>query len=192
VGCRVNQPATAEAHRKAELAAMAKIRFRRHRLQEGANQRAAAAARLLWDESLRQVVRQEADLDELRTRTVALLSVTAIVAGLFGSRLSGNEHGYHLAAIIVALAGFGISTLLALVILISRRGVWRFAHKLDVYLTKVRNGAFGELDVSMNLAEHFEEYRLHNQPRLDNLHRVLIAICIAVGVQVLAWAVAAI
>ena len=67
----------------------------------------ADAAGLLWDESRRQITVQEADLGTLRTRAVALLSVSSVVAGLFGGRVvstAAHHPTYVDAAIIAALS----------------------------------------------------------------------------------------
>ena len=73
------------------------------------------SAALLWAEAQRQITRQEADLDNLRNRAVAMLSVASIVAALFGTHVvTSNPHkGYVIVASICALVFFGVGVLLS-------------------------------------------------------------------------------
>jgi hypothetical protein len=98
------------------------------------------AAALLWDESRRQITRQESDLDTLRNRAVALLSVSSIVAGLFGGRLVTAHHhpGYVTAAIVADLAFFAVSVLAVIVVLSPKRKGWKSAQNLDKWFALLR------------------------------------------------------
>lgn len=82
------------------------------------------AEMMLWEEARRQLVRQEAVLDTLRTQAVAMLSVASIVAGLFGSRVPTSPVPGAEAAVVAALVLFGITAVLAIVII--RRGIGSF------------------------------------------------------------------
>src|ERR1019366_3655068 len=82
----------------------------------------ADAGALLWEESRRQIIRQESDVDSLRNRAVALLSVTSLVAGLFGGRVLA--HG-HRATVAAALALF-VGSVGAVVVVLAPRWGWEF------------------------------------------------------------------
>ena len=82
----------------------------------------ADAAALIWDQARQQLAQQNADLDLLRTRAVAMLSVAALVARLFGTRLpQGHAHSRTLAFVIAALVLFAASVILAELVAAPRR-----------------------------------------------------------------------
>ena len=67
-----------------------------------------AASAVLWEQSKSEVAQQDTDVDSLRTRAVALLSVG--VGGLFGSRLPhGHLSPLNVAGLVVALGVFAMS-----------------------------------------------------------------------------------
>ncbi len=149
------------------------------------------AAALLWDESRRQITRQESDLDTLRNRAVALLSVSSIVAGLFGGRLVTVHHhpGYVTAAIVVALAFFALSVLAVIVVLSPKRKGWEFAQNLDQWFALLRAGDLAPVDVTANLARHVEASRKRNQVVLERLYLWFGIACLLTGLEVVAWGV---
>jgi len=147
---------------------------------------------LLWAEAQRQVARQESDLDALRNRAIALLSVSSIVAGLFGSHVAT----VHLStrstvATIIALVAFALGALASLIIVTPKWKAWVFTEKLDLYFTLLKEGTLTPVTVTSNLAEHFELYRKSNQVKINRLYGLLIVACALVGVQVIAWGIAA-
>ena len=54
-------------------------------MTDGGETPIADVSALLWEESKRQIVRQEADLDGLRNQATAILSVSSVVVAIFGS-----------------------------------------------------------------------------------------------------------
>jgi hypothetical protein len=150
----------------------------------------ADAAALIWDQAKQQLAQQNADLDLLRTRAVAMLSVAALVAGLFGTRLPhGYTHGGTLAFVIAALALFATSVVLAVIVAAPRRK-WEFTFKLDPLLQRVDAGDAVPADITRNLAAWAEVARSNNARQMSSLYSVFRLVCLLVGLQVIAWALA--
>lgn len=148
------------------------------------------SAALLWEQAERQLSQQNADLDALRTRAVALLSVAALVAGLFGSRLPhGHPAARTVIAVIVALALFAGSVILAILVAAPRKN-WLFTFTLDKLLDRVEAGSAIPGDITLSLAARAEQNRLGNRVKLEPMYAMLGWVCALVGLQVVAWAVA--
>lgn len=152
----------------------------------------AEAAQLLWSEAQRQISRQESDIDTLRTRAVAVLSVAALVAGLFGSHISTAPHRHTWVgwAVAAALVLFAASVVCAVVVMMPRG--WTFGESLTEYVARVRAGNLVPIDVTTNMAEHVQEWHDSNQVTLNGLYTWFGVTCVLVGLQVLAWGVAVI
>ena len=153
--------------------------------------REEAAAAVLWDESRRQITRQEAGLDSLRTRAVALLSVSSLVAGLFGGRFANirSHEGYAKLAIVVALVTFTLSVVAVIVILTPKKKGWVFAQDLDQYFPLLSKGRLVPFDVTRNLAKHFEQSRKANAGPLEWRYCWFTAACVFTGLEVVAWGI---
>jgi hypothetical protein len=150
------------------------------------------SAALLWTESQRQITRQEADLDGLRNRAVAMLSVASIVAALFGTRIATESHSARATiASVLALVFFGIGVMLSLVILAPKKS-WAFTENLQKYFDLFKAGTLNPASVSSSLAENFEASRKENKVRIEDLYCKFLWVCVLVGLQVVAWAIAAI
>jgi hypothetical protein len=150
------------------------------------------ATELLWDQAQRQLSQQSTDLDTVRTRAIAMLSVGALAAALFGSRL---PHA-HLAvgttiAVAFALTFFAVSVVLAAQIVKPMKRAWRFTYPLRPLVGEVRSGSALPMDVALSLTHYAEESRMANEEKLENLHKQLGLVCLLTGLQVVAWAVAA-
>jgi hypothetical protein len=152
--------------------------------------RPAHRLELLWDEARRQLVRQEAALDTLRTQAVAVLSVASIVAGLFGSHVPTSNLAPNRAAEVVAsFAFFGVTEILAIIVLWPR--TWNFAHGIAGPLGDVENGtSVNSDDVLYTWTKHFEAWRATNQRKLDCLMTCFAWACALAGLQVIAWGLA--
>jgi len=149
------------------------------------------AAGLLWDQAQRQLSQQISDLATLRTRAVALLSVAALVAGLFGSRLPhGHASAIRVTAVTVALALFAIGVVLALLVA-APRSQWIFDFKLDKLAELVNDGSAVPRDITSNLAEWADDALRWNAGKLEKLYVLFGCLCAVVGLEVVAWAVAA-
>ena len=152
----------------------------------------AEASALLFAQAQRQLDRQLADLDALRTRAVAALSVSTLAAGLFATRIPppGPATPRHTTVgLWVALTAFAVGVLLALLITLPRRG-WVFTFRLDHMLDRVEQSTLIPLDVTHNLTRWSEEARRWNSVRLDRLTVLFAILCLLIGVQVIAWGVA--
>jgi hypothetical protein len=145
---------------------------------------------MLWEEARRQLVRQEAGLDTLRTQAVAVLSVASIVAGLFGAHVmtahrSSSEHLW----IGIALALFAGTVIAALVILWPRK--WAFDHSLAKRVQAVESQeVVRAFDLAFSWAKGFEAGRKRNQSTVDCLMVVFSVACFLTGAQVIAWGLA--
>jgi hypothetical protein len=149
------------------------------------------ASAILWTEAQRQITRQEADLTALRNRAIAMLSVSSLVAALFGSHIATVHLSTRAtAATIVALVAFGLGTLISLDIVTPRRA-WVFTDDPQQYFDLLSAGTLNPVTVTSNLAEHFEEYRAQNQQKINQLYNYLIVVCVLIAIQVIAWGVAA-
>ncbi len=147
------------------------------------------AEAMLWEEARRQLVRQELVLDTLRTQAVAMLSVASIVAGLFGSRVPANPVPGAEAAVVAALVLFGLTAVLAIVII--RPWDWVFSHGLDDDIRAVENGELLKVgDLSYSWAKDFEVWRTGNQTKINRLTWCFSWACALTGVQVIAWGLA--
>jgi hypothetical protein len=149
------------------------------------------STKLLWEQAQRQLAQQNADLDTLRTRAIALLSVSAIVAGLFGSRLS-HTHLSTGAAIsaILALGLFAINVVLTVWIVTPVKNGWRFTYPLRALITRTEAGTVLPMDVAISLAHYAEQSRKENEDKLASFYGQSRIVCVLAGIQVVAWAVA--
>lgn len=68
------------------------------------------ASSILWEQARADIAWQDSNLDSLRNRAVALLSVGTLVGGLFGSRLPhGHLSSLNLLGLAAALVLFALS-----------------------------------------------------------------------------------
>src|SRR5260370_16195835 len=112
------------------------------------------SAALLWEQAQRQLSQQNTDLDALRTRAVALLSVAALIAGLFGSRLPhGHAAARTVIAVTVALVLFAASVILAILVAAPKKN-WLFTFTLDKLLDRVEAGSALPGGCTLRLAVH--------------------------------------
>ena len=151
-----------------------------------------AAALLLWEQAQRQLSEQSSDLNTLRTRAVAMLSVASLVAGLFGSRLPHSHLPlYKQVTVTIALVLFAGSVALALLVAAPRRR-WVFTFKLGALSGLVRDGVATPLDVSYNLAGWADDALHRNAEKLARMYAAFAWLCVLIGVQVVAWGIAAV
>jgi hypothetical protein len=148
-----------------------------------------AASAVLWEQSKAEVSQQEADMDSLRTRAVALLSVGTLVGGLFGSRLPhGHRPWYNVVALVAALVLFGASVILAVAIAWPRD--WRFGADRKPLVSGVADGTVTLAQVNLSLAVRAEDNWNKNYSTMRRLYRLFAWLCAVVGLQVVAWAIA--
>jgi hypothetical protein len=150
------------------------------------------AAAILWEEARRQVSSQADEVDLLRNRAVALLSVASLVAGLFGGRIISSAHQptHTTIGLTVALVAFALSVI-AIVIVLAPRTNWQFSENLESYFSDIDDGDLRPIDVTARLGQHSVSARENNQKKLDMLYPWFMISCILIGIQVVAWGVAA-
>jgi len=150
----------------------------------------ADAAALIWEQARQQLAQQNTDLDLLRTRAVALLSVAALVAALFGTRLPhGHLHGRTLSFLVAALILFAASVVLAVLVAAPRRN-WEFTFDLGDLLQRVDGGEAAPVDVTRSFASWSENAWMNNAEQMKSLYTMFSVVCALVGLQVVAWAIA--
>ena len=121
---------------------------------------------------------------------MAILSVAALVAGLFGSQL-GHRHEDLAAklAVGVAVVLFAGTVCLTLYVLWPRR--WNFDHSLVDILDLIANQELVDApSLAYTWAKGFEQTRDADQVRLDGLMTKFAVACLLTGLQVAAWGAA--
>src|SRR6202042_3684750 len=99
----------------------------------------------LWEQSKTEIAQQDSDIDSLRNRAIALLSVGTLVAGLFGSRLPhAHLSKVNTAGLITALVLFVASAVVAIALAWPRD--WQAGEERQDIAERVAEG-------SMTLAE---------------------------------------
>lgn len=143
----------------------------------------------VFEEARRLLVRQEQDLDTLRARAITLLSASAVVAGLVINRLHEHRSGFATAMLIVGFTLFAIT--IAAVIFIVWPRTLVFSHGLDDWVDDLRHDRHPTVNEwAFNLSRDFETFRHDNQRSIRKLYDALAAVCVLLGVQVLAWLLA--
>lgn len=146
---------------------------------------------VILDEARRLLVRQETDLDTLRTRATAMLGTSGIIAGLFASRLIGDHpSGGRTGLTVAALVLFAVSSLLSLDV--QRPRSWTFSYDLSPRIDELKGGLIAShIDIAYNTARALNDYRKKNGPQLEDLHDRFRWCAVAVALQVLCWGGAA-
>lgn len=145
----------------------------------------------ITEERRRLLENQVSFTDTVRNRTTAMLSVASIVAGLFGARLAtGTQPRPTLAAIAAALLLFAVSALLAISMMMLRNlrvGVdtSQPLARLEAHTPSTPYG------MNYTLAKRYQEEYDLNVPVVERLDSQYKWLCVLVGAQVIAWAVAA-
>ena len=144
------------------------------------------------DERRRLLENQVSFTDTLRNRATAMLSVASIVAGLFGTKLATGTHSAPvLAAISVALALFASSALLSVkIMMLKGLGV---GVDTGALVARLEEGTAASTPYGMNytLAKRYQDGYDRNVPVVERLNTQYMALCLLVGAQVIAWAIAA-
>jgi hypothetical protein len=157
------------------------------------NKDQVATLQVLYDESLRGIRDQQAAVEQLRNRVVALLSVASLAAALFGahSLYRGSHPGWLLIFAGIALGAFGVSMLIAVYVLRPRED-WQFYQDVRDYATEIQGGKPVSLAYALsNLTIHQEASFEVNEKILGDLHRWYRRACYLLAIQVIAWAIVA-
>jgi hypothetical protein len=147
---------------------------------------------LVWDEARRLLDRQEKQVDALHTRSLAMLSASGVIAGLFaGQFLSEDLSASEISAVVFALVTFGLAAVL--VVYIQWPRTYTFSHDLQPWIADLEAGTAPSVDeFTYNLSRDLNDYRTANKAKIDKLFNLMSCVCILVAVQVLAWGVAVI
>ncbi len=141
------------------------------------------------DETRRLLVNQEAKLDTLRGRATTMLTVAAVVAGLFAPRVSTHDD-WRAVLLVVSLLLFAGTTGVVVLIHVPQSVV--FAHDMTPWIERWKKGTDPSLrDLAYNLSRDFTDYHKANAPIIDRLQKAFTATCALVALQVLTWGVAA-
>jgi hypothetical protein len=146
------------------------------------------ATAVLWEYAKAGADQQSTEFDSLRTRAVAIASVATLVSGLFGSQLSAHHSHFKTAALVAALACFGIT--IGLVVVIAWPRSWYSGVQLDELVTRVADGEASLAQINLTLASRVEENWTANQRTLSSLYPLFGLECLLVGLQVIAWSIA--
>ena len=148
------------------------------------------AAAVLWTQARDEIAEQVSELDTLRTRAVALMSVAALVGGLFGSRVPhGHQQAAQVGALVAALILFSAGVLVAVIIALPRRD-WEFGFDLTDLARRVEAGTATLGMVNISLAAQATMSWNANATKLRRLYVLFATLCVLVGLQVIAWALA--
>jgi hypothetical protein len=148
---------------------------------------------LVFDEVTRLIVRQEASLDNLRSRAGGMLGVAALVAALFGGRVTqAHHHGtWRTALEICALVLFGLTA--AVVLDVERPRQFHFGHDPTPWLDMLTAGEVVDVtDFATNVGRQLNDQRKTNKAKIERLWHAYTWVCLLIGLQVLAWGAAAI
>jgi hypothetical protein len=149
------------------------------------------ALAIIWEQSKAEAAQQNTDIESLRNRAVALLSVGALAGGLFGSRLSkGHLSGLSTVGLISALVLFAAGVSLTVAIVWPRS--WLAGTKRLPLAKLVADGEATLAQVNYSLAWRTEQNWAENNNTMANMYRLFAILCVLTGAQVIAWAIAVI
>jgi hypothetical protein len=142
----------------------------------------------LLDEARRLLIRQEADLDTLRVRAVTMLTVAAVLAGLFAPRISTHDHWR---AALVALSLVMFAATAGLVVFIQWPRAMYFHHDLTSWIEEWAAGTEPvHSELAYNWSRDFIKSRKDNAEIINRLQWCFTLACALVGMQVLTWGAA--
>lgn len=142
----------------------------------------------IWEECKAELAQQNSDFDTLRNRAVALLSVEALVGGLFGSRLPSHMRTLNTVGLVAALVLFAVS--IGLVIVIAWPRSWDGGFDNLSLADRVAEGTATHAEVKYALVITGEESWTANNDTLVDMSRLFAILCAVAGVLVVAWATA--
>jgi hypothetical protein len=144
---------------------------------------------LQMDEARRQLELQWSDLQGLKARTGVLLGAASVVTGLVAG-LAAKGGFLDRSMIVVAVAAYVIAV--GLCVDVIRPQPWKFSHKMHDFEELDRVGNYPRhRDVAWHFIRTFQMCRRANAGRLARLQNEYFAACILLGVQVVAWGIAA-
>lgn len=146
--------------------------------------------RLVYEEALGAIDRQERTLDELRARVSATLATAVIATAFFGSLAIKNGHPLGRLQI-AAVALFVATTALQLILLLPLPG-WQFARSPSLLIRDyVESDPPATLDeMHRDLALYIAQHVRGNSGRLRWMWRVFSAAAVVLVAEVVVWLLA--
>lgn len=145
----------------------------------------------IWEQSKAEAAQQNSDIDAVRNRAVALLSVGTLVGGLFGSRLPhAHLSALNTGGLVAALILFAGSVGLAAAIAWPRS--WKAGADRLPLAEQVANGTATLAQVNYALAYRADQNWTANNDTMVDMYRLFAILCVLTGLQVAAWAIAVI
>ncbi len=149
-----------------------------------------SAGDVLLTQARSQLSRQESAVDTMRTRTTAVFSASGVVAALFGPKIltatNPTQWGY------LAVAFLFVGAIATGYVLAPRN--MTFTEKLDDWwdwLKRAEDADDRDEALSIGLAENLDALWKLNRDTTEDLGWGYLVLCIVFGLQVAAWAIAA-
>jgi hypothetical protein len=150
---------------------------------------AIASLGLQMNESRRLLELQERSLEALKGRAGVLLGSASVVTGLVAG-LTDSQGCFDRAMVIAAIAAYVV--VVGLCVDVLRPHPWRFTHTMKAFEDCDIAGRYPkQADVAVHFIRTFQGCRRSNASRLKRLQSEYFAGCVILGVQVVAWAAAA-
>lgn len=146
-------------------------------------------AEIIWAEGKRSIERQEASLDNIRTRSLALLSASGVIAALFAPRTFGRELGaLQVGGLIAAFGAFAVTVGLGVLIQWPRK--MAFALNLAWWFESKAPRTTVDADILLfRLSSKLWEAHEKNKTQVTRATTWLIGLCLTLPVQIAGWAV---
>lgn len=151
------------------------------------NRRVASLSTIAYETSVRALAQQEAALNELRSRTALLVAGSALASSLTSN--AALNRGAPRGLVIAALAAFGVAVLLAVFVVVPRKGLI-FAVSGSKAFEALWSVSADEEEVYRRLAYWLDGYWDANQKVLERLQPAFTAGCYAIVAGIAALAVA--
>lgn len=145
-------------------------------------------AKLLYNSAESSLKEQRRSLDELRSRTGALLSASSISNAFLAAVAAPESEAWHLPVrYFFAVIPFGLS-FLACISILWYSGGWRFSLNTNIAREQFPNEVASSADYAA-LAELFESMNDTNERKLDRRSRTFSFAAAMLFVSVVAWLV---
>jgi hypothetical protein len=146
---------------------------------------------LLCAEARRKLDGQTEDVRSVRSRAAGLLTAGGIISGLFGLQVTATPRpgSLHTGLVITALIAFTLLVVAAVIIEWPR--TFHGDESLEPWIHEIQTGTAGDPhELPFHLATAYDTYRQKNAKIYTGLVRLFTAMCVLLGVEVVAWAAA--
>jgi hypothetical protein len=144
------------------------------------------ATELLYQQAADNLKQQRASLDEMRTRTAALLSASAISNAFLGAAASRGTGVFHLPPRFwIALAPFGVSVALCIAVLLYS-SKWKF-HLIPSAVKKTISPSASPQEIHIALAGELESMFNENQQRIRLRSAIFTIAAVTTVLAIGAW-----